>query len=187
MTQSVEKPSQAISWDLYSHPSSCQHQQEQTHSTKTPDVLLQRDVPMDTGSVCLQLPWGIHEQPQLWRGSSTALAKAQFCSLVLLRKEAPIVQSMCSGIEKALTSTGTSRETEQWQHSTLIGGVSAGNPDTPHNPRCFSAKSPHQPTVPLIVWDTHTYADKNSCWFQFFINSCAVPRSTEFPNLDQLV
>lgn len=69
---------------------------------KAAHMLLQRKEPIDPRE----------RQPAEFMNnhSSTALAKAQSASLVLLRKEAPIVQSMVSGIEKALTSTGTYRK-----------------------------------------------------------------------------
>lgn len=193
MTQSAEKPSQAISWDLYSESSSCQNQQEWTQSIETPHMVLQRKVPIDTrehqacsSHVGSMNSHSCERQQQHSSGKGSEVA-AQLCSQRKLQ-----VQSRNSGIEKALTSSGTYRKTEQWQHSPLmeefqraiqihltIQDVLWQNPLT--NP---SAK------VLLSHWLCETLKPMQTripAAFNFFINSCAAPFSVNSPNLDQLV
>lgn len=108
MSQSVEKSSQAISWDRYSQLYSCQYQQEWTQSTKSPHMLTKEKIPIHImeRKVCSYQAESMNSH-SCWAATAQFWQRFRSGSLVLFRREAQIVQAVYSGIKNALTGTGT--------------------------------------------------------------------------------
>lgn len=185
MTQKAEKSSQAISWDHYSQLYSCQHQQEWTQSIKTPHMLIKKKKPIHImeRKVCCYHSESMNSH-SCWAATTQFWQRFRSGSLVLFRKEALIVWAMYSGIKKALTSTGTSRNIWAMTESPADVEVSAGNQDKSERQSKMSVCqqnltnwSTRGSAFKLMVLETHNYADENFHWFQFFYVYSSVPLS----------